>query len=769
MLLGFKGLSNYKLGDYNRAESYYRQAENIYLGEENNPNLAGVYTNLANLANARQQYDKAINLHQQARSIYQGNDDSLGISETYTNVGFVFSKQDKWPEALEAYQQAASYNSLLAEGYGVGAIIDLLNLSDAHRELADYPKARLFADSALTIATKDSLETPELVYTYLALAKVEQADSNFQSALGWLDKCLEANLPDLKEIAQNSPPEIETYRRYDYLFESIMIRADLLASTEATQPNNDPANAHYLSARELLSRHGRNLLSEEDRVQLARYRKRLAEAGIAHAFDKWESSGDQAWLETAFQFSEYAKAGVLREVLLGREVRDYAGIPSELQEREDSLRATLSVQRQLMIRGGELATTNTQILDTEEQLADLMATYESDYPVYTDLLSEEAPVRLSAVQFALGEDQVIQSYFSTSDQIYGFTISKREVSAWYEPIHSAGAGVSDLRKFSKNIVALRKGITRRLDRVYRAKAWQLYQQLFPESLPAGTQEVILSLDGDLLSVPFEALLTEEPTEGQPDSELPYLLRAHAISYTPSVSYYYSSSTVNRSADQQATGGLVAFAPVFLDSENKSSEQEADPTRAPLPATLDEVAQLDSLFSFSGQPSTIHLQQDATESQVYHQNFGQAKYLHFATHGFVDTDRPELSGISLYPGATSSEYDGQLTAGEIYHLRLQADLVVLSACETALGKLASGEGLLGLSRSFLNAGADNLVVSLWPVQDEATSSLMVDLYKLLLSDNNGRLSSQLRQAKLDFMSSEEWAHPYYWSAFVLIGG
>ena len=143
-------------------------------------------------------------------------------------------------------------------------------------------------------------------------------------------------------------------------------------------------------------------------------------------------------------------------------------------------------------------------------------------------------------------------------------------------------------------------------------------------------------------------------------------------------------------------------------------------------------------------------------------------MHFATHDFVNSGRPELSGLLLAQDTTSGEH-GVLYSGEIYNLKLNADLVVLSACETGLGKIQKGEGIIGLTRALLYAGAKNIIVSLWQVADESTSDLMVDFYKnSLVSKGQISYSEALRNAKLKMISEGKYAHPIFWSPFILIG-
>ena len=157
--------------------------------------------------------------------------------------------------------------------------------------------------------------------------------------------------------------------------------------------------------------------------------------------------------------------------------------------------------------------------------------------------------------------------------------------------------------------------------------------------------------------------------------------------------------------------------------------------------------------------------EASEALMKDPEISSYKYVHFATHGQVNESKPELSRIFLSP--TDGE-DGSLYTGEIYNLKINADLVTLSACETGLGKIAKGEGIVGLSRALQYAGANNLVVSLWQVADESTSQLMIKFYDQHLHNDYEGYNRALRAAKLSLLNSEEYQSPYYWAPFILVG-
>jgi CHAT domain-containing protein len=147
---------------------------------------------------------------------------------------------------------------------------------------------------------------------------------------------------------------------------------------------------------------------------------------------------------------------------------------------------------------------------------------------------------------------------------------------------------------------------------------------------------------------------------------------------------------------------------------------------------------------------------------------QYRYVHFATHGLLDNDRPGLSSLVLsMVDEQGKPQDGFLRSNEIYNLKLPAELVVLSACQTGLGKEIKGEGLVGMTRGFMYAGAARVVVSLWNVNDKATAELMTKFYEKMLK-GGARPAAALRAAQVEMWMQKQWQSPYYWAAFTLQG-
>ena len=290
---------------------------------------------------------------------------------------------------------------------------------------------------------------------------------------------------------------------------------------------------------------------------------------------------------------------------------------------------------------------------------------------------------------------------------------------------------------------------------------------------AGKRLVIVS-DGALLYLPFAAL----PLPHR-DGFVPILVE-HEVVSLPSASVL---AWLRRNSENRATPGkavAVLADPVFESDNPRLTVQRhasrAGPTRGSLrDATLDfsrlvsTRLEADAIASSAAPGATFKaLDFDASRATATSQDLANYRIVHFATHGVFDTEHPERSGLVLSMfDSQGHPQDGFLRLRDIYNLHLRADLVVLSACNTALGKSVAGEGLVGIVRGFMHAGATRVVASLWKVDDEATGELMGRFYAAMLKQNRSPAAA-LRQAQLEISQLERWQSPFYWAAFVLQG-
>jgi CHAT domain-containing protein len=187
----------------------------------------------------------------------------------------------------------------------------------------------------------------------------------------------------------------------------------------------------------------------------------------------------------------------------------------------------------------------------------------------------------------------------------------------------------------------------------------------------------------------------------------------------------------------------------------------------LPETAEEAAAILALAPASSERARLGFA--ATKAAVQDPGLGDYRIVHFATHGLLDADHPELSGLvfSLFqPDGTGQ--DGYLRLTDVFNLSLPVDLAVLSACETGQGDLVGGEGVVGLTRGFFYAGAARLVVSLWKVDDAATKELMTQFYREMLGPAHLRPAAALRKAQLAMLDGRQWNHPFFWAPFIIQG-
>ena len=337
-----------------------------------------------------------------------------------------------------------------------------------------------------------------------------------------------------------------------------------------------------------------------------------------------------------------------------------------------------------------------------------------------------------------------------------YSVGEKKSYAWV--IDSAGLQMVELigkAELEKQVTAFREVLSKPSSSLTRAKdlqsidaaARQLYAALLRpvESKLRGKKRLTIVPDGVLAYVPFEAIGG--------------LIETHRIAYAPSASI--SAGLRGRPVNGNHT--VMAFADPSrgqADSSVMKEHLERGYAFTALPNARTEAAAIGRLFP----ASKIFVGAEASEGQLKSGTSKDIRYLHFAAHGYFDGEKPERSGIVL--AQESGGEDGFLQAREIAQLSLDADLVTLSACQSGLGKVLDGEGVQGLSRAFFLAGARSVVVSLWNVNDAATSELMRRFYAGLKSGL--AKDDALRAAKLAVMKEPRWRHPYYWAPFVLQG-
>jgi len=314
--------------------------------------------------------------------------------------------------------------------------------------------------------------------------------------------------------------------------------------------------------------------------------------------------------------------------------------------------------------------------------------------------------------------------------------------------------------------------------------------LAPAASMIGNRRLVIVADGALNFVPFEALVTTD--RGGDYSSLDYLIKTNKVSYAPSASVTAAVRDQKRAVGRNI---LLVADPVFSANDPRSQSgsaairaevtrglglesavtdvngpatQSSGPLRLPrLAGTRLEAEQIARLAKASGEQGDLWLDLNANEDDLKTRDIQSYRVLHVATHGVLDAMRPQFSGLVLSLVGNKSDDDGFLRTGEVFNLRLGAPLVMLSACESGLGKVKRGEGVIGLSRAFMYAGATTVGATLWSVADKPTAELMTDFYQRLLGPNPSP-SEAIREAQLAMISGKKYSAPFYWAPFVLVG-
>lgn len=525
-----------------------------------------------------------------------------------------------------------------------------------------------------------------------------------------------------------------------------------------------------------------------------------------------------------FRIVEEGRARTLLDVLAEGHAEISAGVPPELiKRRRDNLANQQLIGSQLLSVSiaGEAPKQSVAELEAElERLAiefeGLESQIKTSSPRYTSLVHTRS-LTLSEVQRRVLDDGTALIEYSLGDEnSYLWVVTRQSASLFKLP---AGPAMDQLAMdFRTQLIPPRlqrrnvgidvptdeqqRGLglgtdppTQNTSGFLRAASALYKVAVAPAASVIGDRRLVIVADGALNFVPFEALVT---TERDGDySSLDYLIKTNHISYAPSASV--TAAFRDQMQVQKRTAGrnvLVIADPIFSANDPRlqgvaaGSGSQAESTRGlgldsgvndvtgptstgsplslpRLAGTRTEAEQIDRLAKGSGARADMWLDLNANEGDAKTREIQSYHVLHLATHGILDAQRPQFSGLILSLVGNKKDDDGFLRTDEVFNLKLGAPLVMLSACESGLGKVKRGEGVIGLSRAFMYAGAPTVGVTLWSVADKPTAELMTDFYRHLFGPNPSP-SIAMRDAQLAMISGKKYSAPFYWAPFVLVG-
>jgi len=730
--LGNIGFLFLRLEDYEKARQYCDQSLTLSRTIGNRVVEAPVLGNLAIIYGMTGEWQKALDYYNQALDLRRQSGDRNSEAYVLQNLGALHDRMGDAQKALDYYDKALKIRQEVGDQYGESYTLSYLGA--AYAQIGNKEKALEYANKALSLARSIG-DRPGEAATLYQLAKLERDRSNIKQARSYIETALDI---------------IETTRTKISLVD---VRAIYFASRQNSYD-------FYI-----------DLLME-----------------------LYKSEKDQKYLDDALRANERRRARSLLDSLTEARADIRAGSSSELLEHERLMQQDLNAKADQQVRllsrkhsseqGAVLANEIETLSRDYEQV--LMQIRQSS-PRYA-ALTQPAPLDLKQIQTeVLDSNTVLLEYSLGEERSYLWTATPTSISSFELPkraeIEAAARRVYDL------LVA--KG-----DALYPDALTDLSKMLLkPAADQLEGKRLVIVSEGALQYVPFAAL--PAPSKDGSFSFHEPLIVNHEIVSLPSASVL---AVLRRElSDHKSPPKTVAVLadPVFDKDDQRvqpvikgqqapgRSGTEKDAHHAVPPSDVQRSISESGLNSFDrlalsrreaevitalapkGQTFKA-LDFAASRATATSNELSQYRIVHFATHSLLNNQHPELSGIVLsLVDEQGQPQDGFLRLHEIYTLKLQANLVVLSACDTALGKEIKGEGLVGLTRGFMYAGVPRVVASLWRVSDKATAELMKRFYQKMLIEGL-RPAAALRAAQVSMLKEKQWVAPYYWAGFVIQG-
>lgn len=510
------------------------------------------------------------------------------------------------------------------------------------------------------------------------------------------------------------------------------------------------------------------------RQQIIHKNKTTFVNAINLSYQLYELTTDEKYIQTAFDFVNDYKALTLQIQQKKAKIMS-ADVPEDLLREQEKWKTKIA-DLKFEIYQAETKNLSSLAADKKQELLKVITeqtasqtAFENNFWYVEDSVFSNNLINFEQVSSLLNQETVLLNYIfdASKNQLLIFFFSNKKTN--FQVVKLPQTFVEDVEKFH---YLLQSSLLARADKkqLFIEKGHELYQYLIEpiSDLIADKKRLIIIRDDVLHLLPFDVLLKDK--QANDFQNLNYLIKDFEITY------HYSTGLWYNSLNQQWQGksnSLLAFAPVFDGVENLKISMADDAFRCfiqdeiqvPLPHSEIEVLSIQKVLGQSTQ-NTVLLRAEATKTQFLQRLQQPHRFVHVASHSFANYDNAQFSGIACFISPNTSPKEYMLYINEIENLKIKTDLVVLSSCESGIGQLLQGEGLLGINRSFLYAGVPNTLFSLWKVQDEATALLMIEFYKNV--QQNKRYSEALRQAKLTLLQDEKTAIPIFWASFILMG-
>lgn len=701
---------------------YYGKEHFIYGRALNN--LAGLYTMM-------KRYDKAIDYCKKARDIKVKNfgKEHLSYSQSMHNLASIYFLQENYEKAETLYLEAL--------------VIEAKFLGEKHPE---YVKSlNQLAKLYFSAGKKD------LAWSFLekAVRAITQVDLSLNITEAWKDSLVQI--------------EDDLHLDLDNIMNVLDLAYGLLKKEEGTIHHQKQLIVVDL-ALILLEKKRHGFFNYKDKLRLLS----KSNEWTLRSLDLLDKPTSGAKI---FELAEQNKSVLLMEASQAQAAYQMGDLPDSLVQLEQQIiKKQDKIYSKLQDKRSPKEKDSLRILlnDLNTERKSFKTRIEKEYPKYTKLKYQQNYAKASEIQALLDEDEAMIEYVIGDSILYILYLDQKNLRVIEQPL--------DKKELRKEIKTLHRTLssynllTKKEEESYRSytnSAYWFYQNLMAPVLEQSKtiKKLIVITDGELGHLPFEVFLTDlAPQQITDYADLSYLMNDYVLSYHYSATLWQENK--GRKAPQN-NGQILGLTANYIPQKSTTYA-----TR--LPAYKRIRADLDSLPSAREEVKLLSEQfkgyfdfEEGASERIFKAKASQFSVIHLAMHGILDSRAPMLSSLVFTEDGDSLE-NNFLQAYEISKLNLNADLVVLSACETGYGKFEKGNGIASLARSFMYAGASSLVVSLWQVNDFSTARIMQFFYENL-AKGMGKAEA-LRTAKLDYIKTSKGilSHPAFWSPFVQIG-
>ena len=781
-LLGL-GVFSYSQGSYTTALEYYQKSLSLSKSLGDKKGIALALSGIAQTAEAQGDYATALDSYNQSLILRSQLGDKAKVALGLNAIGVVYFRQGNYSQALEYARKSLAISEESKTTQGVAQALS--TIASVYREQGDYAQALDYYQNSLKIREASGEkrgignQLNNIGLIYLLQGNSAQALEYFMRALSLREAIgdklgIAQSLNSIAHVHQDNgdyAKAIEFAQRAATLARDIGDR-ETLWNAQTVVGRSYRAMNKFSLAREALTEAIATI--EALRFQVAggeRDREQFFENKVAPYHEMTELLVAQNNSSDALNYAERAKARVLLDVLRRGRTNASKSMSAEERRHEEELRTNLtSLNTQITREKARQQPELGRLSDLEARLEKARLEHESFeaslYAAHPELKTqrgETAPFRIEqANELVPDERSALLEYAVAGDHIYLFVLTR-----------VVGSASVDLKAYKlpvkrndlvEQVERLRQRLANR-DLDYPGSAAELYNVLVKpaQSQLQGKNMVVIVPDDALWDLPFQAL---QPAAGH------FLVEDYAISYAPSLTVLREILAKQR---RRTDAGLSTLLAVGNPSLGQQTIERAhlvlmNEALEPLPEAERQVKSLGQLYGPAR--SRIYVGAEAREDRVKAEA-GSYRILQLATHGVLNNANPMYSHIVLSQSAGNGNEDGLLEAWEIMNFDLNADLVVLSACDTARGRIGAGEGVIGLTWAFFVGGTPTTVVSQWSVESASTTELMLNFHRNLKSVGNGAgyattKAEALRQAELKLLRTKRYRHPFFWAGFIVMG-